>query len=281
MPKKQVFQRLVASHLLFVIAFSPSGILQMHGLMRQPHQQQPKQQHDSSRSVRLPIILYHHIRPVTSAMAPLARDLSVTPEAFEEQLRYFKEHNYTAVSLYSFAAMLQKNSAVPDNSFALTFDDGYEDLYTHAWPLLKKYGFSATAFIIVNRVGAPDYATWDQLREMQQGGLLDIQSHTLNHPMLTRLVPIRAQEEIEQSKHILEQRLGKTVSIFCYPYGDYNEATVHRIERAGYSLALTTKGGVWHSHAKRFELPRMRLSTEDVHAKLARKIKLFFSKKTS
>lgn len=281
MSKKQSFlQKIIASHLLFVIAFSPSPLMRMHGTF--PLQQSAQtQQSAREQSVRLPVFLYHHIRPTTSGMAPLARDLSVTPEVFEEQLKYFKEHGYIAVSLNSFADTLQHDTIQNRKAFALTFDDGYEDLYLYAWPLLKKYGFSATAFIIVNRVGTSDYASWDQLRVMQQSGFVDIQSHTLNHPMLTRLPPEKANVEVKQSRRILEQRFGKSVSVFCYPYGDYNKEIIQMVRDAGYSLAFTTKGGEWHSYNSRFELSRMRLSTTDTKERLAWKIKHLFGKKTS
>ncbi len=213
-------------------------------------------------------------------MTSLARGLSITPSSFEEQLAYLKQHKYTSQSLTALPALLEQDTSIPRNTFALTFDDGYEDLYTYAWPLLKKYGFHATAFIIINRVGTPDYATWDQIKEMDASGVIDIQSHTLNHPQLSHLTTEYAQFEIEQSKRILEERLGKKITIFCYPYGDYNPLIVRLTQKANYSLALTTNGGAWHSYANPLELSRVRLSTQDVRNALDRKMKYLFSQKT-
>ena len=270
--RQKLQQKNIAASMIVIIAFSPNALSFSNA------KQSPAP--PDTRPITLPIILYHHIRPITSDMSTLARGLSVTPESFEDQLRYFKKNNYTTLPLQQLAKALENKSSIPSKTFALTFDDGYADLYTYAWPLLKRYGFQATAFIIVNRVGTPDYASWDQLREMERSGAIDIQSHTLNHPMLATLSPDRARYEIEQSKVILEKKLHKSISIFCYPYGNYNEGVLRFVRQAGYAAALTTKGGVQHAKDSLFELYRVRLSTGDKDHRLARTIRSLFGQKT-
>ncbi len=271
---------LSAAPMLFVLLFNPALTLPTTKQPIEIHQREVVQVGSGPRTENFPIILYHHIRPLTSDMSRLARDLSVTPDAFEEQLRHLASHNYDSMPLRDFAANLSVNLPIPQNSFALTFDDGYQDFYTHAWPLLKQYRMHATLFVIINRIGTPDYVTWEQIKELAASELVSIESHTLNHPQLDKLTLKKARFEIEQSKKILEQQLGHPVALFCYPYGSYTQEIAKAVKQAGYNAAITTKGGTTHSRHSLFELRRVRLSTSDTGTVLERKILSFFGQKT-
>ncbi len=263
--------------MFIALVFNPGYVLHM---LQQPAHAQHKLAAPISQTESFPIILYHHIRPITSDMSQLAQGLSVTPDAFEAQLLYLKSSGYQSMRLSDFATNLSHGKMPDKYSFALTFDDGYQDFYTYAWPLLKRYGFHATLFVIINRVGTPDYVTWDQIKELNRSGLVAIESHTLNHPMLGKLPSNKARYEIEQSKSILEQKLGHPISIFCYPYGNYTPEIATLVQQAGYTAAVSTKGGVLHSRHSLFELRRMRLSTSDTGSVLKRKISYLFGQKT-
>ena len=272
--------RLKAVPMLFVLAFNPALTLHAAKAPIEIHQREAVHTENSSRSENFPIILYHHIRPLTPNMSQLARGLSVTPSVFEEQLRYLTSHNYDSMPLRDFAANVTAKLPIQSKSFALTFDDGYGDFYTHAWPLLKRYKVHGTLFVIINRIGTPDYVTWEQVKELDASGLVSIESHTLNHPQLSNLTQQKAIFEIEQSKKILEQRLGHSVTLFCYPYGRYTQEIAKAVKQAGYSAAITTKGGTTHSPHSLFELRRVRLSTSDTGTVLERKVLSFFGQKT-
>jgi len=115
----------------------------------------------------IPIFMYHYIRSYFNTNDPIGVDLSVSPEKFEEQLAWLKNNGYHNVFPNFF------NSPKP-LSFApviLTFDDGYQDAYDSAFPMLQKYQMAGIFYLIVNKIGTPGYLTWDEIREMQNAGM--------------------------------------------------------------------------------------------------------------
>ena len=111
---------------------------------------------------------------------------------------------------------------MPKCSLALTFDDGYEDFYTDAYPLLKKYNLKGTLYVIINRLDTPGYVTKGQVKEMADSGLVEIGSHTFNHPDLRTKRLKDAIFEIKYSRRELKKISGRDVPTFAYPYGYFN-----------------------------------------------------------
>lgn len=208
---------------------------------------------------QVPILMYHYIRDFSDPNDELGAKLSVSPETFAEQLQWLKDNGYQTVN----PDYLLTPYALPLKPVILTFDDGYRDAYTVAYPILKKYDFAATFYIITDYIekGNPRYLAWDQVREMKAGGM-NIGSHTLTHPDLEKCTTDRVNRELVDSKKLIEDKIGSEVTDFCYPSGKYNQEIVTQVENAGYKTATTVKSGIADQDSKLFELPRFRIQNE-------------------
>lgn len=137
----------------------------------------------------------------------------VTKAEFEEKLLFLKQNNYRTITVSEWK-FSPRESAV-----CLTFDDGHKSLYEIAFPLLKKYNFSATAFIVPSFMDKPNWITWRQAEEMHRSGIIDLQSHTLEHKRIPDMQEKEIFYDLSQSKKILEDRLNKPIEHLAYPYG--------------------------------------------------------------
>lgn len=204
----------------------------------------------------IPILMYHYIRDVDPDEDELGYNLSISPETFEDHLLWLRDNAYDTLRMDRLTACLHGEERCPQKAVALTFDDGYEDAATTALPLLKRHGFTATFYIVIDFVGKPGYMSWEQIKELHDSGM-EIGSHTISHPDLTAREHAVAYEEITQSQSILEEQLGISVESFCYPIGNYNADIAEMVRNAGYTNAVTTYPG--SSLADMFELPRLRM----------------------
>lgn len=190
------------------------------------------------RSENIPVLYYH------SVMVEPGNELRIPPEQFEVQIRYLSEYGYHVISLDQLYQFYYTNGTLPDNPVVITFDDGYEDNYTNAYPILKKYGYTATVFAVTSYISSKGYMSWDQLQELEDNGW-QIEGHTINHPYLVKdkLSTASLKRELREAKDILEKRFGRSVRFFAYPYGDYNANVVREVKEAGYLMAFTTERG--------------------------------------
>ncbi|MDO8686750.1 MAG: polysaccharide deacetylase family protein [Candidatus Berkelbacteria bacterium] len=206
---------------------------------------------------KVPILMYHYIR-IADEGDELGKNLSVTPTNFASQIKWLKDNNYQTLTLAEFAEkdkkVLSKIIFDKKNPIVLTFDDGYEDAYTEALPVLKENNFTGTFFIIRNSVGKPEYMNQNQINEMEKAGM-EIGSHSLSHPNLASLDIASAENQIAKSK--------LSATTFCYPAGKFDDTTVSLIEKAGYIAAVTTNPGIATQDSNLFELPRLRIFNSD------------------
>ncbi|OIQ00519.1 hypothetical protein AUK40_00140 [Candidatus Wirthbacteria bacterium CG2_30_54_11] len=210
--------------------------------------------------LRLPILMYHHIRDYPDQSDALAVSLSVPVDRFAEQLDFIQEQGYQTVV---FADVL--DGTVPPKAVMLTFDDGYDDFYTSAYPELEKRGMMAVLYLIGDRLGTGGYLTTSQVKEMVSHGI-EVGSHTMSHPDLRDLENERLRREIEDSKSFLQDGLGTTVWSFCYPSGRYNDTVTAEVQEAGYRFAVTTHNGAV-DFTQPLELARYRVgSATDIEA---------------
>lgn len=199
-----------------------------------------------------PILAYH-------AVHPLRRDdVNVTPENFAQQMAWLAHSGYRGVSLANYLACTKADPRAAERLIAITFDDGYQDNLTYAWPILAQHSFTATIFMITDLVGAqtphyqpwlqtyPDvpstayrYLSWEELGDLQAKGA-EIGSHTCSHPYLDQLGLAAQAVEIEHSKRTLESELATTITSFCYPAGHFTDATLTLVRKAGYQQAVVT-----------------------------------------
>jgi peptidoglycan/xylan/chitin deacetylase (PgdA/CDA1 family) len=216
----------------------------------------------------VPILMYHYIRSDPGPDDPVGQGLSVSPELFAEQLGYLAEQGYSTLTMAELADVWEGRRSLPSKPIVLTFDDGYRDFYTNAWPILQEYGFSATVYVFNAVIDQPDYLTRDMILELDASGKVDFGSHTIHHPDLPGLSDADAEEEIIGSKRALEELLGHPVRTFCYPHGNYTERDVALVNAAGYALAVTTEWGYAEPSLDPQLQPRIRIwgwtSTEEL-----------------
>ncbi len=213
----------------------------------------------------VPIMMYHHIAVPPENADAIRIGLSVTPSSFAAQLDYLGRHGYQTITLSRYVEWTnatrlgQPTAPLPANPIVLTFDDGYDDIYTNAIPLLEQHGMVGTFFIISGKVGWQGYLTWPQLQAMSAAGM-DIESHSVSHINLDSLDPARLDYELQEAKSQLETHIGKPVMIICYPAGHYNWAVEQAAQRAGYVAATTTRYGWSYPTSPLLELPRVRVA---------------------
>jgi peptidoglycan/xylan/chitin deacetylase (PgdA/CDA1 family) len=177
--------------------------------------------------------------------------------------------------------LVQQAGALPDKCFAITFDDGYADNLYQALPLLRKYRCKATLYLVVERFGRDWSAERKehhnqgelgrepklsdaQVRELLDSGCIELGSHSLSHANFERLDDEAVRRELTESKQQLEQRFGRPVTSFAYPFGLYRSEQVALVQCAGYSSAVTAREGIGNpADWNRLELPRIKISGKD------------------
>ncbi len=194
------------------------------------------------------VVLCYHI-----VEAPAAPRMHITRNVFRQHLRYLEMTGYNVIPLrHLYEYVTGKRASIPKNAVVITIDDGWRSTYTEAFPELQKRKFPFTVFIYPKIIGQTHNAlTWPQIREMADAGV-DIQSHSLSHPYLTKRRHVSlddagyekwATRELSESKKTLEKETGKKVEFLAYPYGDYDTRLTKLVADAGYSAALTCDFG--------------------------------------
>ena len=229
---------------------------------------------DSRTSVR---ILYYH------SISDGRMRSSVSPAAFESQMEYLLRNNYRILSLSEVTQYIASCTPFPERSLTITLDDGFQDNYENAFPILRRVGFKATIFLAVSYIGTDRLATlteaefiprplaWDQVKEMHQHGI-EFGSHTRTHPMLSQISHDEARREIRESKRTIEEALGTPVHFFCYPRGDFNDAVKRIVKEEGYLAACTTLPGLNDWTTDLFALRRTYVSRRDTAREFAKKV---------
>ncbi|GLF86803.1 MULTISPECIES: polysaccharide deacetylase family protein [Bacillus] len=201
--------------------------------------------------VELPILMYHSISSGNSLRVPKSE--------FASHMKWLKDNNYVTLSPKEAYQVLTTNSIPSEKYVLITFDDGYTDNYTKAFPILKQYEMKATIFMIEQSIGRPNHLTDEQMDEMMAHGI-SIESHTIHHLELNRLSKQQQEEELKGSKTFFDQRFSQRTRMVSYPVGRYNEETLKLAKEAGYQMAVTTEPG----HAKKeqgmMSLHRVRIS---------------------
>lgn len=214
-------------------------------------------------SLKVPILIYHYVEDVTDERDYLRRWTATRPAFFEAQLKFLKENGYTAIRLSDLGKALAGQAVLPAKPVILTFDDGYRDYYTTAFPLLKKYGFASINYIIVNHIGRSGNLTEPQIAEMLQSGWVEIGCHTLDHVYLDRITIIEAERQIGECQEQLERRFGVKVPHFAYPGGYFNQAVAQLVAEAGFETAVSAQAGVTHDLEGLYQLRRLRVGNLD------------------
>lgn len=213
----------------------------------------------------IPILMYHQIGKPWPRGTPY-RGLTVATSDFRRQMRWLRRLGYQGLSMAKLMPYLRGEKS--GKVVGITFDDGYANVLENALPILAECGFSATNYFVVRQLGGSN--VWDRDEGvppavlMAKSGLLqwaaaghEVGSHTLNHPVLARLSPELAINEIRASRQELEQITGTAVTAFCYPFGKYIDETVNFVRAAGYTSATTTARGLVRPDDDLLVLPRV------------------------
>lgn len=216
----------------------------------------------------VPILCYHRFSSNSVG------NLNIPPDNFYKQMKYLKENGYRVISLSQLFDFLECRHAIPNKAVVITIDDGFRSAYDVAYPILKKYGFSATQFVYTEFIGSCKNAlTWSQMREMKKNGF-EIGSHSVSHMDLTddkkfenRDEYLAAVEnELRISKEIIDKELGQDTIFLSYPYGQSNIDVVRIARRLGYKLGLTVKKGRNPFFANNFKLSRTMVLKSDIES---------------
>jgi peptidoglycan/xylan/chitin deacetylase (PgdA/CDA1 family) len=212
----------------------------------------------------IPILMYHQIADPPEAVDRLA----VSPAAFADQLACLQAAGFTTLTASALAAGLAGEvAALPQRPVVLTFDDGFADFHAKAMPLLERYGFTGTVFVTTAWIadsGAPDakfrrpgrMLSWSQIAEAAATGV-EIGAHSHGHPELDMLAAESLQRELELSKALLEQRLGRPVPGLAYPFGYSNAAVRCAARDAGYQYACAVANTAVGQDFDAMALPRL------------------------
>ncbi|MFN0117903.1 MAG: polysaccharide deacetylase family protein [Elusimicrobiota bacterium] len=225
----------------------------------------------------IPILMYHKIgnAPEGSQL----KKLWVSNEKFEAQMEYLKKQGYSPIVFKDLYQYWDKNVSLPEKPILITFDDGYANNYENAFPILKKYNFPATLFVVVQTVGWDNkwhnpesesripMVSWNQLKELKDAGW-EIGSHTMNHPNLPKLPLKEVSVEMEKSRSVIGEFLGETPDTFAYPYGagEDDEQIRKKAQEAGYRIAVGVHAGKWtldNFKKSPFNLPRVFVRGEE------------------
>lgn len=211
--------------------------------------------------------------------------LRVEPEMFDAQISWLKSQGFR---FFKMQDVLRDD--LPERAVFLTFDDGFEDNYSYAFPILQKHQVPATIYLVGNRFDqgwSTDRATGvvsaelndqpmlthRQVAEMVESGLVEFGAHTMDHVRLNELTEEEARAQIEQSRLRVQQDYGVSCESFAYPFGYYDEQSVQLVEELGFHNACTTEEGTDDNRQQqRFRLQRLMVSGNDTMRKFRRKI---------
>ena len=182
--------------------------------------------------VQIPILLYHHVHP-----DPPSLNYWIDTENFEDQMRILSDLGHHTVTPTQLRQAILKGLQLPLKPVIITFDDGNEDNYEYAFPIMQKFGFIGTAYIVANRLGADGFLSTEQLKEMAAAGW-EIGSHSMTHADLADATATKLREELLDSRLRLEREIGVEVRSFSYPFGSFVSTLGSKVENYGYRTAM-------------------------------------------
>jgi peptidoglycan/xylan/chitin deacetylase (PgdA/CDA1 family) len=244
----------------------------------------PFSRHASDPELSIPILMYHSISDQDESRTRAYFRTCTRPRVFADQMAYLHSQGHSTCSLEEALANLSAGTRAETKPVVITFDDGYSDFYREAFPVLNRYGFSATVFLPTAYIGdrplqfkGKDCLTWAEVRELNDHRI-SFGSHTVTHPQLRELSPPVIKEEIVSSKKMIEERLGCAVDSFAYPFAfpqnDPEFKTMLRdlLRSAGYKTGVCTTVGRATGDSDPFFMERLPVNSSDDAALLQAKL---------
>jgi len=193
-----------------------------------------------AQELRLPVLMYHNIN---DEYDPRNTNVEMSASDFKNQMTALKENGYSAILFDDYINYINGEGVLPEKPVLVTFDDGYLNNYTVAFPILKELDMKATIFVVTGRMGVDGvvtypHFTWEQAKQMYDSGYIDIQSHTHFHSELINLPRNELVVELRKSKYLIEKNVGKKVNVLAYPYGFSNNTVRNEARLAGYEACV-------------------------------------------
>lgn len=223
--------------------------------------------------VSIPILMYHHLKYRSAADGAALKTWSVAPNAFAAQLDYFQQRGFHTITFKQLVDFFENSVPLPPNPILLTFDDGWIDNYTVAFPELHQRGMVGNFFPPTRyaNAGGELLINWDQVLEMDRAGM-EFGGHTIDHKDLTAVSPEEMRRQLVDGKARMEEKLGHPIYAFAYPFGAFNPRVVAETGNAGYKAALILCCGYEVSSDGLLTLPRIRISYDDTISDIAEKL---------
>lgn len=180
----------------------------------------------------IPILLYHHVHP-----DPPSLNYWVDVDIFEDQMQALSQRGYHTITPTQLRQAILQGLQLPPKTVIITFDDGNQDNYEYAFPIMQKYGFIGAIYIVANRLSAEGFLSAEQLQELAAAGW-EIGSHSMTHTDLADVAANKLREEILDSRLRLEREIGVEVRSFAYPFGSFVSALGSNVENYGYRTAM-------------------------------------------
>lgn len=189
----------------------------------------------------VPVLCYHQFSAKKSK-----NRISVSAETFDRQMAYLKDNGYSVITLKQFDDFIEYRRRPPKKSVVITIDDGWKTVKSIAYPILKKYGFTAVLFVYTDLIKSKQSSvtlSWDDVREMVESGVIEVESHTVTHADLTKVGDDQIRKEVADSQKVIKARLGVTSTFLAYPYGNFNDSVVEAMQKSGYKVGFTVIRG--------------------------------------
>lgn len=213
-----------------------------------------------SRTLTLPILMYHRIAPFDPGVTlpVMTRRLTVAPADFAAQMRWLKRNGFRTITQRELFDALIGGRKLGGKPVLITFDDGYRNVFANASPVLARLGMHATAYVNTSRISNhdPSFLTWAMLDSLERRGI-EIGSHSSTHRDLTSLSDAELWSELRGSRTALERALRHPVQWLAYPFGAYDARVLRFARRVGYVLAVTTRAGTRQAATSPLELRRL------------------------
>lgn len=213
----------------------------------------------------LPVIFYHHIQNMDVAKAAGQENLTVATVNFIAQMQYLKDKGYITLTSSSITDFFDKSIPVPQNAVIIVIDDGYEDFYVNALPILRQFGFKSMLALPTGLVGNPGYLTWGEVQEAAGSGV-EVVNHTWSHADLASNDKNFVKMEIMTADQQLTNYGQNLNKVLVYPYGYSNSYDQSFLKDVGYTMAFTTKPGSTLCAKLRYTLPRIRIGNANLQA---------------
>lgn len=217
----------------------------------------PTQPADYCMSV--PVLMYHHVQPLPMAELLGHPQLTVDSTIFEEQMSYLISNGYHFISAEELVNGLLSYQKLPEKSIVITIDDGYDDNYTYAFLVAKKYNILMNFMIPSALIDKPGYMLWDHLKEMNASPYAKIYNHTASHAALGLISEHEIDAELASSSAAFKEKLGLNNTVFVYPYGSFNDLAIQEVTKHGFTGAFSTIDGMTQCRSQIMSLPRTRI----------------------